>query len=194
MKKYIWLTVIVICVLAASGRIYMINKNTQKYERIEYPKGEIVAFEDNFFDTSDFHSQGYAAKVIDSWIEPLDEYYEQHNQEIPDEFSPEDSIYMVKVEFFNRNKTEEEGGEGIYLSPRMSLRGTNYMITVSQEILPLANPSLPASQFSLRPDSSLEVIVPYVIKTAYEDIEHVKRDSPMIIMSEYPEMRLLHTQ
>lgn len=194
-KKKIAVIFTVLCLAAAASvRIYMVNTGIPLPVTEIYKPGDIVSFDDNFMDSSEDGSKGYTLQVLDSEIIPVKEMNRRYDLTYP---LPEDGhiryVYLVKTSCGNLDNMEGTAA-GISLM-NITLLGTNYLTLLDDMLFEDLNPDLPGYSFSLRPGTSKEVFIPYLITdNGHIMYEWVVKDPPKLELTEYPVRKLITLQ
>jgi hypothetical protein len=199
MKKFLtvkWIVIIsvaVVLVVACGVRFYFVNKDVDKPIIQVFEKGEQVGVEKDFFDSSDENGDGYTFTVLDAELLPLDDFLQKYkateeDRELMGMYT--DYIYTVRVSVANHNNSMGEQA-GVNLR-RCVLQGTDYYLMADDICFNIANPNMPGLGFSLRENSSLEIVIPYgIMSNRVVSIKHLEYDQPKLLISLYPHEKLL---
>lgn len=186
------MSIIVLClVIVFSLRFYEVNRNVKTAIVQEFPVGEIVPFGNDFNNSPDENMNGYALQVLSSEIVSVDEFNEKYNpsnEEVVDDLT--EYYYLVNVSFENFNKMQDvENGVSLDV---ISLVGTNYYMTIDYAVFQMINPDMPGTSFSLKPESSKKMILPYaVVPEVHADSNGLRKDPPKLQMTEYPHRKMI---
>lgn len=197
MNKKKWgVAIVILCILCIAGiRFYFVNRNLKLPSIQEFVKGSTVPYENDFTFSSEECISGYSVKVLDSEILPVKDFYQKYD--IPITELGEDLLtkyyYTVTVSYSNDNNNSSTM-TGVNLS-NTSLIGTNYYMVIDSQIFSLINPDMPGIGFSLAPETSKKLILPYaVVPSAHTDYEGLREDVPKLQITEYPHRKLLEIE
>lgn len=180
-KVLVLLTVIIISVL--SIKVYLLNKKAIYPISQQYKKGETVAIENNFFNSSKENMNGYSVTVIGTDIVSVNSFCEKYNVKEKEELLRYDYIYMVKVDFQNNDNSLGENA-GINIGEYMITNGA-FMNYYCSEAYPYLN-DFDSPMFSLRPNSNKEFIIPFAIDEEFISLDKIKNGNSKLIVSLYP--------
>lgn len=202
-NKIILVGSILAFVFVSCIRIYWVNKDIEKQKVECFGVNETVEFGEDFNINSSKIIDGYSVEVVDSEILTTEKFYEQNGINVDNDELMDSNIvkyyYVVKTVFTNKDNLNGETS-GIDLS-NIVLVGKDYSVVASSMAYELINPEMPRGLgFSLLPDTSLEVLIPYAIipgnmaqseKDAYMKLT---TDPPMIQITSYPTKKLIKTK
>jgi hypothetical protein len=187
-----------LCVLAGVGiRIFAVNRDPDVSEILEYPKGEVVSIGANFFSENSIERpDGYTVRVLDSRLVPVKTFLKEYNErtDLFEMYGNSVSyFYVVRMEFANEyNDLGEDAGIdlGWY-----QLLGTDYALTPDEIAVKLTNENLEGMVFALRKDKPpFEVVLPFAVYETYVSVRHLAEDPPRLMVSAYPQMKLIAVQ
>lgn len=202
MKKKRMIIVIAILgfVIGSAIRIYWVNKGVEKQKTAYFKMNETVEFGQDFNIDSSKIMDGYSMKVLDSEVLSTEDFYKTYHLIAEDEQLMEDPLvkyyYIVKAVFSNKDNQEGEN-QGIDLS-NLLLTGKDYSVVANIMAYGMINPNMPQGLgFSLRPNSSLEVLIPYAIipgsiaKNEKDALRKLTKESPMLQVTSYPTKKMI---
>lgn len=191
-KKRIILIIVLILSVLYVARIFVINKNAVCAETLEYKKGEIVDFGNDYIDSIDDSKPGYAVQVLGYRIVDTKTFYEEFNlsngEDVDTSYIP--YYCLVKVKFYNKDSTlGENGGISLY---QMALVGDDYLSQISENVFCTMYPDMPGMNFSLQKGTSMEFELPYPLDVVTgKDKDDLNKKSPYIEISEFPNRKLI---
>lgn len=186
---------IAIGIILIGVRIGIVNHNLDLPKVQVYEKGQTVEYGDDFTSDATECINGYSVTIKDAKLMTTKEYYENY---LHQKFSEEiDSMtkyyYVIKAEFHNKD-SEPDTTRGVSLE-QTPLLGVNYMMVIDYSTFTELNPKLEGLGFSLRKNSSFEVLLPYaVIPHSHADYKTLIKDPPKLQITEYPHRKLLKIQ
>lgn len=204
MKKKIIAIVVILCLVTGSGiRICRVNKDVERQKISYFQTNETVEYGQDFNIDSSKIIDGYTIKVLDSEVLSTKELYRKYNLMTDEEELMEDPFvkyyYIVKVIFSNNDNKDGET-RGIDLS-NLFLTGKDYSVVVNCMSYEMINPNMPKGLgFSLRPDTSVEVLIPFAIipenmaKSEKDAYKKLTEEPPMLQITSYPTKKLIATK
>lgn len=194
MKRKWGCRVIVLCIILIYGiRIYYVNQKSDFPIEQIFSKGEIVSFGRDFQLSEQFCVPDYTIQVLDSRLVSLEEFCNEYNIE---EERLDDGVkeyyYLVTVSCQNTGE-EQSDTTGIALN-MIHLVGKNYYVMIDSRAFELANPDMPGTSFSLRPQSAKEMILTYPIASdSVGGCEKFLKNPPRLLLTEYPHRKMIET-
>lgn len=202
MKRKILIAVLVLAAAIACGaRIHFVNVTAEKPSReIVYSMGrEAPLGRDVFFGKGE-NVNGYFVTVTSAKIISLSDFLKKYHlkpdflKEEEKELGPGsqiDFVYEVKVHIRNQDNTLY-GKTGIDLK-QWSLLATDYWTQIQSDLYAAANPFVKGGSltFSMKPGTSRDFVLPYSISSQEVNLDYLKQNHPSVIVSAYPERKLL---
>lgn len=191
MKKILLISLMAILIFAWGIRFYLVNQDIDIPIVQVFPKGTEVPIENDFFIGSDEDIDGYTVTVWDAELVSVEDFLQHYNASEQAESLGNftDYIYMVKVSISNQDNpfVNEKGiNVGLYY-----LKGTDYVLSLDDICYQLANPDMPGTSFSLRQQTSMELILPFSVMSSQTSRKHVVNDPPKLQISLYPHQKLI---
>lgn len=186
---------ITIGIILIGVRIGIVNHNLKLPKVQVYEKGQTVEYGDDYTKDSSDRIKGYSITIKDSELIPIEEYYSKYlHMKFEPDMDPDTKYYYVVKAVFH-NKDNDQGSEvGVSLD-RELLVGSNYSIVVDYSTFQLANPKLQGVGFSLRKNSSFEVVMPFgVVPETQADYKTLVKNPPKFQITDYPHRKLLKIQ
>ena len=190
MKKII-IIITISLILACGTRFYFVNKNVEKPNIQVYEKGITVPVGKDFFENTNEDMDGYTFKILDTSFMKAEDYFEiYHAEENLNQMSEYyDYFYVVKVSIGNTGETSSDQ-KGIALI-NCCLKGTTYILSFNDIAYQVANPSMPDSAFSLKPNTEKEIIIPFTVIPELTSYKSLQKDPPKLQISLFPTQKLL---
>ena len=189
-KKSIYFIIIsIILILLYTLRIITININFPKSKNVYYSIGETVPIENNFFDSNNEKMNGYSLNVIDTSLLSMNEFNDIYK--IKNINNTKNYVYLIKIEFENTNNNNGTNS-GIDLNQYI-LQETSYITYVSPDYFKYIN-NFNSLRFALKENSKKEFIIPFEIITQNVDIKQIINGSPNLIISLYPEKKIINVK
>lgn len=195
MVKKILAIALALCAAAGWGvRVWLVNRDLPRPAVQVYEKGQAVPTGKDFFEKSTEIAEGYTVKVLSAALVPAKDFLVSYGENGNVLMKGVDYFYVVKVLFRNESNAQVEK-EGISINS-YSLDGTDYSLAVDDIGFKLAQPSLNGSLgFSLRQGTEMEFTLPFqVMSTVYTSTEHLRADPPKLLISRYPNRKMLKIQ
>lgn len=190
-KKYGVAVVVLIIFLCVGLRIYVVNINNPKIPVENYQMGDTVMITKAYTQDSDNPRDGYTVKVLGAELMTVNDFMKKYdvNSELINE-SMVKYYYLVSIVMGNTGNTGEKGSGISILS--FSLLGTIYNIIPSPDIFNLINSDMPGEAFALRPQTEMEMIIPFeIIPTTHVDEKGFRKYPPKLQVLEYPVKKLI---
>jgi hypothetical protein len=194
-KRIMIITACVVLAAAWGVRFYFVNKDIDRPILQVFEKGEEVPIGKDFYHRSDEDRNGYTFTVLDSELLTIADFMQKYEaadeqRELMGEYT--DYVYAVRVSITNHyNMGGEQRGIDLF---QTFLQGTDYYLMADTTCFQIANPNInvPGLSFSLRQDSSLEMVIPYgVMSDRGISIQHLMDDPPKLLISSYPHQKML---
>ncbi len=193
MMKKIAAIVIAVCLAAGWGiRVYHVNRNLKKSVVKVYDKGQVVPIGKDFFDKSTEDMDGYTVKVLDSELVSSKDFLTRYKERSGLLGKDVDYLYVIKIAVKNEyNMRGEETGIDLF---QYMLQGTDYVLRINDIAYKLTMPNMDGNlAFSLRRGKEpMEFILPFEVMTrSYTTVDHLKADTPKLVVSQYPNKKML---
>lgn len=174
-KRYGWRIAAAVFVAAVLGgwlwRVVWLNANTPKAERCVYEMGESVPYGEDFIYSSREQYGEYSVTVKSATVMTLSDYLAKYQLTLPEDDATtfwSDNVIDLVAEFRRTGGAadEETPTSGIDLFSTL-LVTENLRLPVKWELFYQMYPHLDGSSgFALRPDTSMELHLPYAPETA----------------------------
>lgn len=187
MKKRVCFVIIAFFLLGLyAARIYIVNTNIELPNRQVFEKNSVVPYETDYNISAHDRSEGYTIQVLDTEIVKAEEFGKKYDVV---EMGIASYYYMIKVSVENvSNEHVEE--EGVSLGIAM-LIGTNYSIIASSEMFRAVNPDMPGMSFSLKTGTKKDVWLVFQLIPGGPEYQGIKKDPPMLQITQYPNQKLI---
>lgn len=185
-------TVLILVILAVwAVRFYIVNKSAFRSEVITYETGEFVPFDGDFFLTSTENTNGYSIKVnsleLIDYSELMAKYKEGY-----DELSAHTYCAMLNITV--KNDGNSDGGINTL---GLTLYNGALAIPIDYDIWQLIDERYMGFTFRIRPDSEVELTIPYTAQVLDEAVNkkevanRLENDTFKLCVSEYPKLKLI---
>ena len=191
MKKILLISLTAVLIIAWGARFYIVNKDIDTSIVQLFPKGTEVPIEKDFFINSDEDMDGYTVTVLDAELMSVEDFLQRYHAEEQTEMLGNftDYIYTVRVSVGNHDNPflNEKGINLQYYY----LEGTDYVLSLEDICYQIANPDMPGTSFSLRQETSMELVLPFSVMSSQTSRKHVLEDAPKLLVSLYPHQKLI---
>lgn len=155
--------ILIVLIVAYSCRMKYVNDNSISAKNIVYEKETSVEFGENYVDSIDFFSNGYAIEVLDAELMDINSFYTKYQigngEEVDNSKIPYYFVVNVKV----YNKTSNKGEmTGINLKD-IGLVINNTCVMMDTGVFQMMYPNLSGSGFSLREGTDMDFVFAYPI-------------------------------
>lgn len=181
--KFFSLSLLVTIIVAYIIRFAIINTHEEYPKDIIYNIGDEVQFEKDYFDNSNNCSNGYSIAVSKTELVKSEDFISRYGFNESELRIKGDYVFLVKAKYSN-NLNIENKVVGIDLS-NFLLQETSYISLADRESIHKVN-DFNVMKFSLKPKTSKEIILPFIIDTKQIDIKRIKRGKPYLVVSLYP--------
>ena len=200
MKKKV--TVISACLVLFVAWLFGVIYTNVRAERPVvkiYYMNENVPYEDDYFRRADNILNGYSATVLGYEIIPYYEYAEKYNIDLPEIETDEagntiyrpEYVYDVEIKFVN---TDNEDG-AIDMFDTLLVNGKELMLRADEYLWDEMYPQLAGSySFRLRTNTEMVFHIPFVVESVYSKrypIEKIKKQNMSLVISQYPEKKVI---
>lgn len=187
--------VLILVILAVwAVRFYKINKSAFRSEVLTYNAGEFVPFDGDFFMTSSENTNGYSIKV--NSLELID--YKELMAKYKDGYDEQPQhTYCAMLNITVKNDGNSEGGINTL---GMTLYNGALAIPVDYDIWQLIDERYMGFTFRIRPDSEVELTIPYTAQILDEATDkneiarRLKNEEFKLCLSEYPRLKLIRVR
>lgn len=179
---------IVLCLIALFGvRVYVVNNSNIKFPiRQIYQKGQIVPYGKDYISTPS-QGEGYTVQVQASKVMAAADFCRKYGVK---DIGIIKYYYMVKLSVKNIGE-KQDTKHGAALGNAVLL-GRNYYAVPMPDTFQAVNPKMPGASFSLYPGKKKELwLVFQMVPGQMPDYKDLKKDPPMLQITEYPHQKLL---
>lgn len=190
---------VLLCLTGIGVRIWYVNKDREETVTKIYPMGEMVPFEDDFFNRSEEIRDHYSVRVNSAVVMPAEEYVKTQGltmEEVwPDGVIATD-ILAVEVTIQNSNDKNADPEEDTQYFDMFNVhimsQGDTYQL--DNELLWKMYPKLDQSTFGFRiaPGTEYTMVLPYaVLDWQRTDSEKIKQKQNYLLLSMYPTKKMI---
>ena len=190
---------VLLCLTGIGVRIWYVNKDLEETVTKIYPMGEMVPFEDDFFNRSDEIRDHYSVRVNSAVVMPAEEYVKTQGltmEEVWPDGTLTTDILAVEVTIQNSNDKNADPEEDTQFFDMINIQimsqGDSYQL--DNELLWKMYPKLDQSTFGFRvaPGTEHTLTIPYAVldwqRTNSEKIKHKKN---YLLLSMYPTKKMI---
>lgn len=190
---------VLLCLTGIGARIWYVNKDREETVTKIYPMGEMVPFEDDFFNRTEEIRDHYSVCVNSAVVMPAEEYVKAQGltmEEVwPDGVIATD-ILAVEVTIQNSNDKNADPKEDTQFFDMFNVhivsQGDTYQL--DNELLWKMYPKLDQSTFGFRiaPGTEYTMVLPYaVLDWQHTDSEKIKQKQNYLLLSMYPTKKMI---
>lgn len=190
---------VLLCLTGIGVRIWYVNKDREETVTKIYPMGEMVPFEDDFFNRTEEIRDHYSVCVNSAVVMPAEEYVKTQGltmEEVwPDGVIATD-ILAVEVTIQNSNDKNADPEEDTQYFDMFNVhiisQGDTYQL--DNELLWKMYPKLDQSTFGFRvaPGTEYTMTIPYaVLEWQRTDSEKIKQKQNYLLLSMYPTKKMI---
>lgn len=190
---------VLLCLTGIGARIWYVNKDREETVTKIYPMGEMVPFEDDFFNRTEEIRDHYSVRVDSAVVMPAEEYVKTQGltmEEVwPDGVIATD-ILAVEVTIQNSNDKNADPKEDTQFFDMFNVhivsQGDTYQL--DNELLWKMYPKLDQSTFGFRiaPGTEYTMVLPYaVLDWQHTDSEKIKQKQNYLLLSMYPTKKMI---
>lgn len=190
---------VLLCLTGIGARIWYVNKDREETVTEIYPMGEMVPFEDGFFNRTEEIRDHYSVCVNSAVVMPAEEYVKAQGltmEEVwPDGVIATD-ILAVEVTIQNSNDKNADPKEDTQFFDMFNVhivsQGDTYQL--DNELLWKMYPKLDQSTFGFRiaPGTEYTMVLPYaVLDWQHTDSEKIKHKKNYLLLSMYPTKKMI---
>lgn len=190
---------VLLCLTGIGARIWYVNKDREETVTEIYPMGEMVPFEDDFFNRTEEIRDHYSVRVDSAVVMPAEEYVKAQGltmEEVwPDGVIATD-ILAVEVTIQNSNDKNADPKEDTQFFDMFNVhivsQGDTYQL--DNELLWKMYPKLDQSTFGFRiaPGTEYTMVLPYaVLDWQHTDSEKIKHKKNYLLLSMYPTKKMI---
>lgn len=190
---------VLLCLTGIGARIWYVNKDREETVTKIYPMGEMVPFEDDFFNRTEEIRDHYSVCVNSAVVMPAEEYVKAQGltmEEVwPDGVIATD-ILAVEVTIQNSNDKNADPKEDTQFFDMFNVhivsQGDTYQL--DNELLWKMYPKLDQSTFGFRiaPGTEYTMVLPYaVLDWQHTDSEKIKHKKNYLLLSMYPTKKMI---
>ena len=191
--------VVLLCLTGIGVRIWYVNKDLEETVTKIYPMGEMVPFEDDFFNRSDEIRDHYSVRVNSAVVMPAEEYVKTQGltmEEVWPDGTLTTDILAVEVTIQNSNDKNADPEEDTQFFDMINIQimsqGDSYQL--DNELLWKMYPKLDQSTFGFRvaPGTEHTLTIPYaVLDWQRTDSEAIKHKKNYLLLSMYPTKKMI---
>lgn len=173
-KIFLILAVVLVVFLAWIWRVIWVNTHAVQISEEHFKVGDTVPIGNNYNDVRDGdNSVNYTVSVLEAVRESPREYLEQAGAEVPDLYKTNNHKSVVKVKLRIENTGDDQGGINIFGMQLVVPDKNAYLIADAEGESSLWGLTGVAASytFSLKPHSSIEIDVPYVLNEGSQGLE-----------------------
>lgn len=190
---------VLLCLTGIGVRIWYVNKDLEETVTKIYPMGEMVPFEDDFFNRSDEIRDHYSVRVNSAVVMPAEEYVKTQGltmEEVWPDGTLTTDILAVEVTIQNSNDKNADLEEDTQFFDMINIQimsqGDSYQL--DNELLWKMYPKLDQSTFGFRvaPGTEHTLTIPYaVLDWQRTDSEAIKHKKNYLLLSMYPTKKMI---
>lgn len=190
---------VLLCLTGIGVRIWYVNKDLEETVTKIYPMGEMVPFEDDFFNRSDEIRDHYSVRVNSAVVMPAEEYVKTQGltmEEVWPDGTLTTDILAVEVTIQNSNDKNADPEEDTQFFDMINIQimsqGDSYQL--DNELLWKMYPKLDQSTFGFRvaPGTEHTLTIPYaVLDWQRTDSEAIKHKKNYLLLSMYPTKKMI---
>lgn len=197
MKKRVFLIclAVLVCLSGIGVRIWYVNKDRRDWVEKVYPMGEMVPYEDDYFEQSLEIRDSYELGVMSARIMTAEDYVKEHGVTTEEVWGEYDEMpkFIIDIEVKIRNNATEENDQYIdSIRTHLFAGGDEFMR--SKELLDCIYPQLAAGTFGfrVRPGTEATLHIPFsVLQWQPTSIERIKSQDLYLVLSAYPTKKMI---